>query len=116
MRALIFNLLADLARDAGCEEDAWTVALAVSQEMTNELALEGEDHDLSPGLIAEVSLQGAADFTFKWLLRSAPPFCDDEWADVLDEAPIGVRDEPESLFPESLLTFDLAGRRGTNRE
>ncbi len=116
MRGLIFNLLADLARDAGCEEDAWTVALAVSQEMTQELVLDGEEHELPQGLIAEVSLQGAADFTFKWLLRSAPPFCDDEWGDVLEEAPRGIRDEPESLFPESLLTFDLAGRRGTNRE
>jgi hypothetical protein len=115
MRGLIFNLLADLARDAGCEEDAWTVALAVSQEMTNELALDGEEQELPTGLVAEVSLQGAADFTFKWLLRSAPPFCDDEWTDVLD-APPGAHDGPASLFPESLLTFDLAGRRGTNRE
>ena len=115
MRGLIFNLLADLARDAGCEEDAWTVALAVSQEMTNELSLDGEEHELPPGLVAEVSLQGAADFTFKWLLRSAPPFDDDEWSDVLD-APPDAHSEPESLFPESLLRFDLAGRRGTNRE
>jgi hypothetical protein len=115
MRGLIFNLLADLARDAGCEEDAWTVALAVSQEMTDELSLDGEEHELPPGLIAEVSLQGAADFTFKWLLRSAPLFSDDEWSDVL-EVPPGAYDEPESLYPESLLRFDLAGRRGTNRE
>jgi hypothetical protein len=115
MRGLIFNLLADLARDAGCEEDAWTVALAVSQEMTNELAFECEEHDLPSALVAEVSLQGAADFTFKWLLRSAPPFCDDEWADVLDTH-MGAHHESESLFPEALLTFDLAGRRGTNRE
>jgi hypothetical protein len=115
MRGLIFNLLADLARDAGCEKDAWTVALAVSQEMTDELSLDGDEQDLPLGLVAEVSLQGAADFTFKWLLRSSPPFCDEEWSDVL-EAPPGAHHEPESLFPESLLKFDLAGRRGTNRE
>jgi hypothetical protein len=111
MRGLIFNLLADLARDAGCEEDAWTVALAVSREMSDELFREAEEHEFSPGLVTELSLQGAADFTFKWLLRSAPPFSDDdEWADVLG-APLGA-----SEAPESPISFDLAGRRGTNRE
>ena len=110
MRGLIFNLLADLARDAGCEEDAWTVALAASQEMAEELAMEADEDDLLPGLLAEVSIQGGADFTFRWLLRTAPSFQDDNDDDVL-EAQLASPEAPDALLP-----FEAVWRRGTNRD
>lgn len=95
MRGLIFNLLADLARDTGCERDAWTVALAVSQEVNDEIALEIDDDEPIIGFLTEASLQGGADFTFRWLLRSAAPFSDDDWADAL-KGPIAAAEELES--------------------
>lgn len=111
MRGLIFNLLADLARDAGCEADAWTVALAASQEMAEELALETDEDDLLPGLLAEVSIQGGADFTFRWLLRTAPHFRDeDELEDVLGN-PVQSHDRADGPLP-----FEGAWRRGQNRD
>ncbi|HVW25438.1 MAG TPA: hypothetical protein VHC69_08705 [Polyangiaceae bacterium] len=110
MRGLIFNLLADLARDAGCEEDAWTVALAASQEMAEELAREADEDELIPGLLEEVSIQGGADFTFRWLLRTAPSFQDDDDTDVLEAR----LTSPE--VSDAMLRFETAWRRGTNRD
>src|SRR4051812_34684979 len=86
MKGLIFNLLADLARRAGCEDDAWEVALAVSEEVTEEMALEDDD-ELMLGVIAEECLHGGADFTFRWLVRSGTTFCDDDWADLAGNPP-----------------------------
>ena len=83
MKGLIFNLLADLARRADCEDDAWEVALAVSEEVTEELTLEDDDESIH-GLIAEESLHGGADFTFRWLVRSGTPFRDSDWPDLAD--------------------------------
>jgi hypothetical protein len=103
MKGLIFNLLADLARRAGCEDDAWEVALAVSEEVTEELALEDDD-ELMLGLITEECLHGGADFTFRWLVRSGTAFCEDDWADLAETPPkaFGPRasERPPALFPD----------------
>ena len=101
MKGLIFNLLADLARRAGCEDDAWQVALSVSEEVNQELALEDEDEALL-GLLTEASLQGGADFTFRWLIRSGTPYCDDDWMDLSEQAPLSrpgrASEPPEALY------------------
>ena len=103
MKGLIFNLLADLARRADCEDDAWEVALAVSEEVTEELALEDDDESIL-GLIAEESLHGGADFTFRWLVRSGTAFCEEDWTDLADAAaPSRARrpsDPPEPFYLE----------------
>jgi hypothetical protein len=104
MKGLIFNLLADLARRAGCEDDAWHVALSVSEEVNEELSLEEEDDELV-SLLSEASLQGGADFTFRWLMRSGTPFCDEDWFDLSDQAPLSGAgrgsEPPEPLYFES---------------
>lgn len=103
MKGLIFNLLADLARRAGCEDDAWEVALAVSEEVTEELALDDDD-ELMLGVISEECLHGGADFTFRWLVRSGTAFCDDDWADLAETHPSAFparpSEAPEPLFLE----------------
>jgi hypothetical protein len=113
MKGLIFNLLADLAREAECEDDAWQLALAVSEEVCEELALEDEDGDLD-GLLSEVSLLGGVDFTFRWLLRSGTPFQEGDWADLAESrhARSGGRAELDPFG------FDLepATRRRPDRE
>ena len=111
MRGLIFNLLADLARDANCEEEAWTVALAVSQEVSEELSTEADEEcgEALLELMSEVSLQGGADFTFRWLMRSAGPFCEEDW-DELDELCEGTGALPEH-FENALLELGPLRRR-----
>jgi hypothetical protein len=114
MKGLIFNLLADLARRAGCEDDAWHVALSVSEEVSEELALDDNDEDLF-GMLTEASLQGGADFTFRWLMRSGTPFCDEDWVDLSDQAPIstaGRGSEP----PDGMYFETEASRRRPNRD
>src|SRR5262249_34927328 len=113
MKGLIFNLLADLARRAGCEDDAWQVALSVSEEVAEELAFddfEDEEAEIFE-MLAEASLQGGADFTFRWLLRSGSPFCDEDWDDLTDMTPLdearGALDLPESRGGH----IDVLGRR-----
>ncbi len=114
MKGLIFNLLAELARQSECEEDAWQLALAVSEEVADELALEEEREDEElMSLLVEASLQGGADFTFRWLLRSASPFRDEDWSDLGDPSSLSHASEaPESLF----FGLDATVRRRSNRE
>jgi hypothetical protein len=112
MRGIIFNLLADLARRAHCEDDAWHVALAVSEEVAEELSLDEEDEAFVEE-ISEEMLQGGANFTFRWLLRSGGPFRDEDWSDFMESAPSA---EPQrgSEPPGPLLTA-FAGSYGRRR-
>jgi hypothetical protein len=112
MRGLIFNLLADLARRAGCEDDAWEVALAVSEEVTEELALEDDD-ELLQGLLSEECLHGGADFTFRWLVRSGSAFRDDDWADLAETSPTTRTARPSE--PPLFLEWDDPSRRRSNK-
>ena len=118
MRGIIFNLLADLARRADCEDDAWHVALAVSEEVAEELDIDAKDEAFLAE-IGEEMLQGGANFTFRWLLRSGGPFRDEDWADLSDPAPsTDPMRSPEPLEPffeaRDLFSAPL-GRRRPNR-
>ncbi|HEX4335382.1 MAG TPA: hypothetical protein VH062_05680 [Polyangiaceae bacterium] len=114
MKGIIFNLLADLARSAGCEDDAWEVALALSEEVNEELAQEDDEEEMLD-LLFEAAFQGGADFTFRWLLRSGRPFRDEDWADLADAAPL-LRAHDERPSDGFFLGLDPMARRRSNRE
>ena len=115
MRGIIFNLLADLARRADCEDDAWHVALAVSEEVAEELALEAEDEAFLEA-ISEEMLQGGANFTFRWLLRSGCPYRDEDWTDLMEPAPSAeLRRASEPPGPLVTSYAGTSSRRRPNR-
>jgi hypothetical protein len=90
MQGLIYNLLAELAERAGCQDEAWDVALRSALGDTEDAALEesfagahaDEDED-GDGVLPELPPLGVTTgATFKCLLRSAAPFRDEDWDDL----------------------------------
>jgi len=85
MQGLIYNLLAELAERAGCQDEAWDVALRSAlgeaddaDDADDEADRESEEQDLP-----ELALLGTTTgTTFRCLLRSAAPFRDEDWDDL----------------------------------
>src|SRR5438045_2953823 len=116
MKGLIFNLLADLARRADCEDDAWHVALSVSEEVCEELELaETEDRILAEMFIEDTWL-GGADLTFRWLLRSGTAYRDEDWDDLRDLEAVSPAFHGSEPSEPSFLEPDLWSRRRPNRQ
>lgn len=98
MKGLIFNILSELSERAGCQDDAWEVALAGAALGDDEYELEydeadgGEEtlesaedaEDVDEALEAEAFempyLEGEWGDSFRNLVRSAGPFSESDWA------------------------------------
>ncbi|HEX4475992.1 MAG TPA: hypothetical protein VH142_12995 [Polyangiaceae bacterium] len=108
MKGLIFNLLADLAARAGCEDEAWDVALITAgsllgRQTSDQWDLEDDDDWLEA---LDMPALDASRDTFRSLLRHAPPLCGEQARASLrphqEEPAPSVRTlEPKqlSLFP-----------------
>jgi hypothetical protein len=119
MKGLIFNILSELSERAGCQDDAWEVALAGAAMGDDEYLLvdelpatggahaESEDEDgldLSPDdddddeLDVEIFdmpyLEGEWGDSFRFLVRSAAPFSDHDWQH-LPGTPVRLGGKPE---------------------
>ena len=87
MQGLIYNLLADLAERAGCQDEAWDVALRSALGETDDDEHRNDEHgdDQHEELLTELPPLGAATgTTFRCLLRSAAPFRDEDWDELTD--------------------------------
>ncbi len=109
MKGLIFNLLADLAARAGCEDEAWDVALTTAgsllgRQTSDRWELEDDENDWAEAL--DMPALDTSRDTFRSLLRHAPSLCGKQGRAALrpqqEEAAPSVR-TPEpmqlSLFP-----------------
>jgi hypothetical protein len=107
MKGLIFNILSELSERAGCQDDAWEVALAGAALGDDEYELEyeaesseddaerarggimtaeeaaaedAEDDALEAEAFEMPYLEGEWGDSFRNLVRSAGPFADSDWA------------------------------------
>jgi hypothetical protein len=109
MKGLIFNILSELSERAGCQDDAWEVALAGAALGDDEYELERVrgadvgDEDLDDEDVARTAsfeeeveivvddaleveafempyLEGEWGDSFRFLVRSAGPFSERDWA------------------------------------
>jgi hypothetical protein len=112
MQGLIYNLLAELAHSAGCEEEAWDVALtsaALDLESARDPAFDDAPFDdtdhyaLTSALPSDApaerdseelfvfpAIAGGREGTFSGLLRSGSPFREEDWAHIAGE-PLPLR-------------------------
>lgn len=113
MKGLIFNLLADLAARAGCEDEAWDVALITAgsllgRQTSDRWDLEDEEDEWAEAL--DMPTLDASRDTFRSLLRHAPPLCGEHGRASLrpqqeEATPSARTPEPKqlSLFPNEEL-------------
>lgn len=99
MKGLIFNILSELSERAGCQDDAWEVALAGAALGDDEYELEYEGaesgDDDAPEFVEEEAeadealeaeafempyLEGEWGDSFRNLVRSGGPFSESDWS------------------------------------
>jgi hypothetical protein len=95
MKGLIFNLLANAAGRAGCEGEAWEIALSLGLADGDfpDYVSEAEDDDAADAgasVTELLPLPGMRGTCFESLVRSACPFRDEDWTDLPgDPVPLG---------------------------
>jgi hypothetical protein len=117
MKGLIFNILSELSKRAGCQDDAWEVALAgaalgddeylLVDELpaTGEAYVEADDEDgldlsseeedeLDVEIFDMPYLEGEWGDSFRFFVRSAAPFSDRDWQH-LPGTPVRLGGKPE---------------------
>ena len=102
MQGLIYNLLADLAERAGCQDEAWDVALrSALGDTDDDEPGDEENEDLAEPELPP--LGATTGTTFRCLLRSAAPFRDEDWdlADTESAASRSTLPEMAELGPGS---------------
>ena len=130
MKGLIFNILSELSERAGCQDDAWEVALAgaalgddeyeleyesegfedefdgvrAAVESSERAEVEAEDEALEAEAFEMPCLEGEWGDSFRNLVRSAGPFAESDWAH-LPGTPVSFGRGPERRPSDAPTSF-----------